>query len=305
MTGQDTVIALDVGGTSMKCALVGMGGTVLHSHRAPTGRERGPQAVIDTILDTAAELAATPGHRPRAVGLAVPGVIDAARGVAVYAANLGWRDVPFRDLMETRLGLPTGLGHDVRAGGLAEARLGGGRGSDQLLFVAIGTGIAGAHIIAGTPLTGAHGAACELGHVVVRPDGPVCGCGQRGCVEAMASAVSFERRYREATGNPLPAARIIAAVPTDPVAARVWQETVEVLADGLLVGIATLDPDTVVLGGGLAEAGDLLLEPLSAAVAARATFHTVPRLVRAELGDEAGCIGAALLGLERLSQGDD
>ena len=305
MTGTpEVVIAVDVGGTSMKCALVDIDGTVRSVRRRPTGRDRGPVAVVTNIVDTVAELAADPGYTPRAVGLAVPGVIDADAGIAGYAANLGWRDVPFRSLIEDRLGLPTALGHDVRAGGLAEARLGGGRGSRNLLFVAIGTGIAGAHIVAGTPLTGAHGAAAELGHVVVRPGGPRCGCGQYGCVEAFASAVSFERRYREAGGRALSAAEILAVVDTDPRAARVWRETVDVLADGMLVGVAMFDPDTIVVGGGLAEAGDTLLRPLTEGLRQRATFHGVPRLVRAELGDEAGCVGAALLGLERLARPD-
>lgn len=295
----DVVVALDVGGTSIKCALVDADGNVLHGSRVPTGRDRGPQAVIDTILSTAADLAATPGYRPQALGLVIPGVIDETEGIAVYASNLGWRDVPLRRLAEEKVGLPTALGHDVRAGGLAEARLGGGRGSRQLLFVAIGTGIAGAHIIDGVPLPGAHGSACELGHVVVRPGGPLCGCGQHGCVESIASAVMFERRYAAASGVERGAADIIAAVDHDPMARQVWDETIEVLADGLLVGVAMLDPDTIVVGGGLAEAGDRLLEPLAAGLRDRATFHRVPRLVRAELGDTAGCVGAALLGRER------
>ncbi|MFD0557287.1 glucokinase [Stackebrandtia endophytica] len=298
----EVVVALDVGGTSIKCALVDRAGKVLLTRRVPTGRDRGPDAVVETILSTAAELTAVDGYTPRAVGLVVPGVINSADGIAVYASNLGWRDVPFRRLAEAELGLPTALGHDVRAGGLAEARLGGGRGSRQLLFVAIGTGIAGAHFIDGAAMPGAHGSACELGHVVVRPDGPLCGCGQRGCVESVASAVTFERRYAEAAGRDLDAAAIIAAIDDDPVAARIWTETVDVLADGLLVGMAMLDPDTIVLGGGLAEAGERLLEPLRDRLTARATFHTVPRLVNAELGDTAGCVGAALLGLERLDE---
>ncbi|MGH8876875.1 MAG: ROK family protein [Stackebrandtia sp.] len=296
----DVIVALDVGGTSMKCALVDMRGSVVYSTNRSTDRERGPDAVVTSIVETAAELAATPGYRPRAVGLVVPGPVDNERGVALYSSNIGWRDVPFRRLVEAKLGLPTALGHDVRAGGLAEARLGAGRDSRQLLFVAIGTGIAGAHFINGGALTGAHGAACELGHLVVRPNGRVCGCGQRGCVEASASAVQFERRYAEASGTELGAMDIIASVGTDPVAARVWTETIEVLADGFLLGVALLDPDTIVVGGGLAKSGDALLTPLGAALAQRATFHTVPKLVTAQLGREAGCVGAALLGLERL-----
>lgn len=298
----EVVVAIDVGGTAMKCALVDQHGVVVYSQRRPTQRERGWQAVVDSIVDTAAELAQLEGFHAKAVGLVVPGVIDAEHGIAIYASNLGWRDVPFKDLVEARTGLPTVLSHDVRAGGLAEARLGGGRDSQQMLFIAIGTGIAGAYVVNGKTLEGAHGSACELGHIVVRPDGPRCGCGQQGCVEALASAVTFEQHYARRSGEDKPAPEIIAAIDDDPIAAQVWAETVDVLADGILIGIALLDPDTVVLGGGLAQAGDQLLNPLSNALHSRATFHTVPKLARAELGDEAGCIGAALLGLERLAQ---
>ena len=297
---RDVVVAIDVGGTSMKCALVDRDGTVVHTLRRPTGREHGPDVVVDSIADTAVELAESTQYRARAVGLVVPGIVDADTGVAVYAANLGWRDVPLRQRIEARTGLPTALGHDVRAGGLAEARLGAGRGSDELLFIAIGTGIAGAHIVGGRSLTGAHGSAVELGHVVVRPGGAVCGCGQRGCVEAHGSAIAFEKRYVALAGQRATAEQIIAAAGTDAVAAQAWRETIDVLADGLLVAVAMLDPGTIVVGGGLASAGDALLSPLREALRARATFHSLPSLVVAELGDVAGCIGAAILGLERL-----
>lgn len=298
LSAADVVVALDVGGTSMKGALVTEDGAVLHSTRVRTGRGRGPQAVVDTVVDSVAALAATPGYTPRAVGLALPGVVDAAARVARYSSNIGWRDVPFGELIEQRLDLPTAIGHDIRAGGLAEARIGAGAGRDPLLFVAIGTGIAGAHVVSGSPLSGAHGAACELGHVVVRPDGPRCGCGQRGCVEAIASASSLARRYRQAAGADATAERITAlAAAGDEIAADLWRETVEVLADGLLIGIAMLDPQLVVIGGGLGQAGETLLAPLRNAVRERASFHAVPEIVGAALGEEAGCIGAALMGL--------
>src|SRR4051794_37763217 len=199
----DVVVALDVGGTGIKCALVDPAGRVRHSERHATGRERGPDAVVATILEIADGLARTAdsaGLRPEAVGIVVPGVIDEATGTAVWSANLGFREVPLKDLVSQRLGLPAALGHDVRAGGLAEARLGAGRGYRHVLFVPIGTGIAAAHVVDGKVFTGAHGAAGELGHVVVRPEGPVCGCGQRGCLEALASASAVARRYAERAG---------------------------------------------------------------------------------------------------------
>jgi glucokinase len=200
--------------------------------------------------------------------------------------------------------VPTALGHDVRAGGLAEARLGAGRGWRQVLVVPIGTGIAAAHVVDGRVFAGAHGAAGEIGHIVVRPGGPRCGCGQYGCLEAISSASAVARRYGEAAGRPAPAEEVAAlAANGDPIAAAVWRETVDALADGLLIGIALFDPELVVIGGGLAEAGDALMEPLRQALGERVTFHREPKLTRAALGDESGSLGAALLALDSVHDG--
>ncbi|MER7330977.1 MULTISPECIES: ROK family protein [unclassified Micromonospora] len=306
MSPADVVVALDVGGTGMKCALVRPDGAVLHSERHPTDAGRGPDAVVDTVLAVAEGLAGkarADGLTPVALGVAVPGVIDEARGVAVWSANVGFRDVPLRDLAQARLGLPTALGHDVRAGGLAEARLGAGRDSAHVLFVAIGTGIAAAHVVHGAAVTGAHGAAGEIGHVQVRPGGPACGCGRPGCLEAVASAAAIGRRYTALAGVPATAADVAGrAAAGEPLAADVWREAVEALAEGLATGQALFDVETVVLGGGLAQAGALLLDPLRAALHERMTFHREPRLVAAALGDEAGCLGAALLALDSLEK---
>jgi glucokinase len=301
-----SVIALDVGGTGIKCALVDAHGTVRHSERHPTGRERGPEAVVETILAVAEGLsrtAGTLGLTPRAAGIVTPGIVDEAGGIAVWSANLGFRDVPLRDLAAKRLGVPAAIGHDVRAGGLAEARLGAGRGYEHVLAVLIGTGIAAAHVVAGQVFTGAHGAAGEIGHIVVRPGGPACGCGSHGCLEAVASAAAVARRYTEASGRPATADEVAAlAAAGDPVATWVWRETVDALADGLLTGQALYDAEVIVVGGGLAEAGDQLLVPLGVALRARLTFHREPVLVRAALGDEAGCLGAALIALDTLTE---
>ncbi|MGW0431989.1 ROK family protein [Micromonospora sp. NPDC003197] len=307
MTGADittdVVVALDVGGTGIKCALVGRDGTSHHTERHPTRAEQGPAAVIETILGIAEDLAVkatATGLTPVAVGIAVPGVIDETTGTAVWSANLRFRDVPLRALVTARLGLPAALGHDVRVGGIAEARLGSGRDDRHVLFVAIGTGIAAAHLIDGATLAGAHGGAGEIGHIVVRPGGPRCDCGQVGCLEAVASAAAVGRRYTELAGVPATAAQVAGRVGRDELASRVWQETVDALADGLLIAQALFDVERIVLGGGLAEAGDDLLEPLRTALRQRLTFHREPRLVPATLGDEAGCLGAALLALDNL-----
>jgi glucokinase len=300
-----TVIALDVGGTGMKCALVRPDGTVHHSERHPTLAERGPEAVTAHILDVAEGLAArsrADGLEPVAVGVAVPGVIDEENGVAAWSSNLGFRDVPLRALITERLGLPAVLGHDVRVGGIAEARLGAGRGQRHVLFVAIGTGIAAALVVDGAGYPGAHGAAGEVGHIVVRPGGTPCGCGANGCLEAEASAKSIGRRYAQLAGRPEATALdvVTRAAEGEPLAETVWHEAIEALADGLVTAQALYDVGVLVLGGGLAEAGEALLRPLREEFAKRLTFHRMPAIVRADLGDVAGCLGAALLALDHL-----
>ncbi|MGC4986944.1 ROK family protein [Streptomyces sp. DT193] len=320
------VIALDVGGTGMKAALVGVDTepspdrpdaprpgapghpALLHQARRATGRERGPDAVVEEILDFAAELRAHGeehfGESALAAGVAVPGIVDAAGGIAVYAANLGWRDVPLRRLLGERLGgVPVALGHDVRTGGLAEGRIGAGRGADRFLFVPLGTGIAGAIGINGVVEEGAHGFAGEIGHIVVRPGGAPCPCGQRGCLERFASAAAVSQAWAEASGDPgADAADCAKAVESgDPRARAVWQEAVDALADGLVTALTLLDPRTLIIGGGLAEAGETLFTPLRTAVERRVTFQKLPSIVPAALGDTAGCLGAGLLARDLLN----
>ncbi|OKI10350.1 sugar kinase [Streptomyces sp. CB02923] len=292
----------------MKAALAGADGTLLHEARRPTDRERGPEAVVDSVLDFAEDLRETGRQRfgtaAAAVGVVVPGIVDDARGIAVYSANLGWRDVPLRTLLSERLGgVPVALGHDVRTGGLAEGRIGAGRGADRFLFVPLGTGIAGAIGIEGRIEAGAHGSAGEIGHIVVRPGGPACSCGQRGCLEKLASAAAVGRAWAEACGDPkATAADAAKAVESGDARARaVWQEAVDALADGLVTSLTLLDPHTLIIGGGLAEAGDTLFEPLREAVRERVTFQRLPLIVPAALGDAAGCLGAGLLAWDLLS----
>ncbi|WP_033819599.1 ROK family protein [Kitasatospora sp. MBT63] len=302
------VIALDVGGTGMKAALLAQDGSVLFEARRPTGREHGTDAVVATILDFAADLAdegrSRFGCAPLAAGVAVPGTIDEKNGIAVFSANLGWRDLPMRRLLGERLGgLPVALGHDVRSGGLAEGRIGAGRGVDRFLFIALGTGIAGAIGIGGRIEAGAHGYGGEIGHVVVRPGGPTCGCGARGCLETLASASAVSRAWAGASGDPAAdaAACALAVDAGDERAARIWRAAVEALADGIVLAQSLLDPSTVIVGGGLAESGDTLFTPLRDAVAERLTFQMPPKVVPAMLKDTAASLGAGLLAWDLLS----
>jgi glucokinase len=333
--GGECGIGIDVGGTMLKGGVCDRDAAIVHGERRPTAPDDA-DALVDGIVALAGDLAAEGRRRFGAdgvagVGLAVPGLVDEARGVALRAVNLPWRDLALAKVASGRLGLPVLLSHDVRAAAAAEAALGAGRASDDFLFVAIGTGIGAANVHGGRPFLGAHGRAGELGHVVVEPGGPPCACGARGCLEAIASAVAIERGYaaggggvggdgrageggggragagdgesdRAAAGA---SAREVAALAQagDPVAREVWARAARALGAALAGAVALLDPDLVVVGGGLAEAGAQLLDPVAEELAARSRLGPPPRVVAAELGADAGCRGAALLAWRALERG--
>lgn len=300
--GAETVVAMDVGGTEVKTAVLALDGTVLEAGSRPTRREAGAAATAERVLSLGAELcsraAELTGRPPLAAGVVVPGVVDESAGVAVHAANLGWRDLPLRARLEERLGLPVAFGHDVRAGALAEQRLGAGRGRDPFLFVPLGTGIAAGVVSGGRLVQGWAGGAGEIGHLTVDPEGERCGCGGRGCLETVASASGVAAGYVRAGGAPgSTSAQVAAAVRAgDPVAGKVWAQAVSALADVLSTCVTVLAPQAVAVGGGLAQAGELLLAPLREALSDRLKpFQPAPSIVPAELGARAGCLGAGLM----------
>ncbi|MET0132494.1 MAG: ROK family protein [Kibdelosporangium sp.] len=282
-----SVVALDVGGTLMKGAVVDRDGTARAVEQRPTPQQ---PHTVDGILRFAADLTTAAGT-PDAVGLAVPGIVDETHGIARYSTNLGWRDLHLRDLATQRLGLPVALVHDVRAGAVAEHEYGAARGIDDFLFLPIGTGIAGTTFLSGQPYTGSDGMAGEIGHAPVTVGQEPCACGQRGCLEAYASAAALVRRY----GKPsLSASDIVALAETDARARDVLSDAVCALGFALTTYTMLLDPAVIVIGGGLAEAGDTLLTPLRTELASRIAWRLPPRVVRAELGTTAGRLGAAI-----------
>jgi glucokinase len=297
------VVALDVGGTSIKAALIDELGTVELMTRRSTGVEFGAAAVVAGIVDLAAELAAHPDFDVRGIGVCVPGTVDAAAGIARYAANLGWGDTPFVALIRQRTGLPVTLAHDVRTAVLAEARRGAGAGTGSMFFLAIGTGIAGGLARDGVVDDGATGLSGEIGHLVVRPDGPPCHCGNRGCLEAIASASRISLRYAALTGaDPSISAREIAERVRngEQAAQQIWTEAVDALADALAAVTVLMDPGRFVVGGGLSLAGQLLTDPLETALARRLTFRPPPPISLSVLGDQAGVMGAAVRAWDHL-----
>jgi len=295
VTARPAVLAVDVGGTAIKAAVIDQAGTVLDQVQRPTSPANGPASVVESVRAAASELARA---GVVAGGVVVPGAVDVATGIARYSANLGWRDVPLRDLLAADLGIPVTIEHDARAAGLAEATLGAAHGITDCLVVVIGTGIAGVIRSAGVALRGATDLAGEIGHIPVYPQGEPCACGQRGCLETYASAAAIARRYRALSGDAggaLDAREIAAQVATDADARQIWAEATDALGVALATYTLLLDPVSIVLGGGLAEAGDRLLVPVRAALTERLAWREPPSVSVSVLGSRAGQLGAAIL----------
>ena len=292
------VLAFDVGGTTIKAEVLTeeLRPLAATSVRTPRGA-----ALVEALAATGQSLLdrLAPGTQVRAAGLALPGIIDAVNGVGVYAANVGLRDTPVAAPLTRSLGIPVHVGHDVVSAAEAERRHGAAADADDPVVVIIGTGIAAVSYVHGRRVAGSGGQAGEIGHLVVRPGGAACACGNRGCLEAEASAAAVAAAYRPASGHDVAGAHEVGArLGADPVADRVWQSATAALADGLLAAVAVLAPGAIVIGGGLAGAGDALLEPVGARLAGASGALRIPPLRTAALGSRAGVVGAGLLALD-------
>ena len=303
---RDLVVGVDVGGTTVKAALIGIDGLEYGHIERPTPRQLGPDAVVATTIRAINELRAQVSEdaRLRAVGLVVPGVVDAQQGIAVYAANLGWRELPLRQIVAEAIGLPVVLDHDVRAAGLAELELGAGRGLQEVLFVALGTGVAAAVITRGQAYAGATGRAGELGHLPVFPEGERCACGQRGCTETYASAAALSRRYSAASDvADVPATDVISrAAAGDPIADGIFKDAITALGRALVNYVLLMDPELILIGGGMAASGAELLRPLTREVKAGLAWRPAPTISKGSFAGDAGRRGAALLAWHALKE---
>lgn len=320
------VIGIDLGGTKISTALVDSGGRILASDYRETNAHAadGPGPVIERILDAAHRVIAEGKIKPaqvKAVGVGAPGPLDIEAGILISPPNLpGWSRVPLQQHIEDGLQIATFLENDANAAGLGEHRFGAGRGTRHMVYVTVSTGIGGGLILDGKLYHGSSGAAGEIGHTTIKPDGPPCNCGNWGCLEALASGTAIAREGRErmlrgvptligelAGGNPeRVTAKLVAEAATqgDALAQQIIAEAMEYLGLGVANLINLFDPELVVIGGGLTNIGERLFEPVRRVVAERAYVakaHPV-RIVPAALGDDVGVLGAAAVALTQIGE---
>jgi len=309
----ECVIGVDLGGTKLLAGVLDDGLGVHHRVQRPV-HGLGQRELLDTVVAAVEEARAAASAEVTAVGFGIPCLIDQRRGMALMAVNLALADVPFRDLMAERLGLPVEVDNDANCAALAEHRAGAAQGADDAVVLTIGTGIGGGLILGGEVYRGAIGAGAELGHMTIDLDGPPCqgNCPNHGCLETLASGTALAReggriaaeRPDSQLGRALADGReitgaLVTELAHDGDAAAV--EALALIGRSLGVGIAALlnvfNPDVVVVGGGVIAAGDLLLEPARAEVAERALppVREHARIVPAQFGVEAGMVGAGAL----------
>jgi len=324
MSADAVYAGIDLGGTKILVLVADADGHVIGRERVPTRVDEGAEAVISRIVDATRSAAAGANvdlATVRAAGVSAPGPIDAAAGVITQPPNLpGWHDVPLAQILRDRLGVPVVLENDANCQGLAEHQFGAGRGYRHMIFVTISTGIGGGIIIDDELYVGASGAAGEFGHIIVAAEGPTCGAGHVGCLEAFASGAAIAARAREqiAAGGLVRTARMAGQAP--PLSAETVflageqgeAEAAEIIAEAgryLGLGLASLinafNPQAIVLGGGLTNMGDAILRPAVETARARSfaqSFADV-RIVEGELGERAGALGAVAVARNRDRKG--
>ena len=315
----DRIITIDLGGTQLRAALCTPDGTVRKRIRTKTQAKRGPEAVLERVCQAAQEVWPKAGT-VQAISMVAPGPLDPFNGVVIGAPNLpGWDHVHVRDVLTARFGLPIFVGNDANLAALGESRYGAGRGFDDLIYLTISTGIGGGIIIGGRLFVGAKGLAGEIGHVVVQPGGPLCGCGNRGCLEAVASGTAIGRQAQTLAGAGRAPAILAAAggdvtqvsaesagkaaAQGDKVARKLLSQAGRYIGIGIANLMHLFNPQRFVLGGGVSQTGELLFKPIRRTVRRWALipqYYEGVDIVPAALGDDAGLLGALALALDEI-----
>jgi glucokinase len=314
---QSFYLGVDVGGTKILSVLADQSGTVLARRRSPTPRNVPPEATIKTIekvINGVLRDAGVPVNRTRGIGIAVPGVVDPAAGAIVTTPNMNLTGVALGSLLQQKYHVPVYLENDVNLGVLGEAWLGAARGAQSAIGIFVGTGIGGGIVIDGRLITGYRNGAAEIGHMVMQVGGPLCGCGNRGCLEALASRTAVERDIREAIANGRPSVvqKLITADQVvirssilkkalkqdDQLVAEVMRKAAETIGYACLTLRHVLDPEYIVLGGGVVEACGNFMLPIVEQIV---NLHSMPGareknpIVASKLGDDAVALGGVAL----------
>ncbi len=309
----EAALAVDLGGTNARAALVDSDGSIRHLVSRPTLGQEGPDAVIDRMAALVGEVVAHENPtQDVAVGVVAPGMIDSEAGIVYFGPNIpGWHDIPLRDMLEARLNRTVFIGNDANSAALGESRFGSGRGSRDMIYIALGTGVGGGVISHGHVVGGKRGFGGELGHVSVDPSGPRCTCGGIGCIESyvggwaivrdaelLVHSLRSDELVRMSRQGPITPEMVAnAAAAGDAGARAIFDRAARALATGVGGLINTFNPELLVIGGGISKAGDLLMRPFKEALPS----YTLPSIYAevsihdSSLGLNTGIYGAAAL----------
>lgn len=316
------VVGVDMGGTKILSAVIDAEGNILGTSKVSTGADEGTSVVIDRIAESIQQAISKSNVDKasiQAIGIGAPGPLDPETGVVIFAPNLGWRDVPLKAELQARTGLPTFVDNDVNVGTLGEHAFGAAQGVQNVVGIFVGTGIGGGIILKGELFHGASKTAGEIGHIIVKAGGPRCGCGTRGCLEAIASRTAMAKQFRKAiekkkkksvltklTDGDLSVIRsgvLVKAIRVkDKLTLKVFKKTTKYLGIGVGSIVNFLNPDMIVLGGGVVEAlDDAFIDNIRTYAEKYALPNTLNgvQIVRAKLGDNSGILGAAALARQR------
>ncbi len=316
------VVGVDMGGTKILSAVIDAEGNILGTAKLSTKADEGTTAVIDRIaesIEKAIDKSNVENASIQAIGIGAPGPLDPETGIVIFAPNLGWRDVPLKTELEARTGLPTFVDNDVNVGTLGEHAFGAAQGVENVVGIFVGTGIGGGIILKGELFHGASKTAGEIGHIIVKAGGPRCGCGARGCLEAVASRTAMAKQFRKAiqkkgkksvltklTNGDLSVIRsgvLVKAIrANDKLTLKVFKKATKYLGIGVGSIVNFLNPEMIVLGGGVVEAlDDTFIDNIRTYVEKYALPDTLNgvQIVRAKLGDNSGILGAAALARQR------
>lgn len=300
-TEQTVRLGIDIGGTTAKIGIVDQENRVMATTFVPTGTEDA-KVVIRKIADSTLELLAREQLRPeqcRSVGIGVPGMVNRREGVVIYSNNLKWKQVHLVEEMETYLSLPVAIANDADCAALGEAVAGAGKGVDSMVLLTLGTGVGGGIVWNGKLFEGSLLGGVELGHMTIKEYGETCTCGRKGCLEAYASATAMRRISKNVYGMQLEPLEIFKrAEQGEEQAKQIVNGYIYALGTGIVNIVNLLRPQRIVLGGGIASQGDVLLHPIREQMERECfggTYSELPELVIASMGNYAGMVGAANL----------